>query len=200
MSTDTSSTRAPATRVADGVAIPAPGTWAIDPGHADVAFVGRHFMLTKVRGRFTGVTGAVVVADRPEDSRLEVTIDMASVSSGDATRDEHLRSADLFDVETFPLASFRSTSVTWAGARGTVAGELTIKGITRDVTLDVHYVGHAVDPWGGERAVFSASTTIDREDWGISWNMVLESGGLLVSKQIRLEIEVETVLQRDEPS
>jgi polyisoprenoid-binding protein YceI len=197
MSTETSHA---ATRLADGVGIPAPGTWVIDPGHAEVAFVGRHFMLTKIRGRFTGVTGEVVVAERPNDSRLDVVIDMASVSSGDATRDDHLRSADLFDVENHPLANFRSTSVSWLGERGTVTGALTIKGVSRDVTLDVEYLGFAVDPWGGERAVFSASTTIDRDDWGISWNMVLDTGGLLVSKQIRIEIEVETVLRRDEPS
>jgi polyisoprenoid-binding protein YceI len=185
-----------ATRSIAGTELPAAGRWAIDPGHAEVAFVGRHFMLTKVRGRFTGVTGEVTVAERPEDSRLDVTIDMASVSSGDRQRDDHLRSADLFDVETHPLATYRSSAVSWRGASGTVEGELTIKGITRQVTLAVDYVGHAVDPGGNDRAVFSASATIDREDWDISWNMVLEAGGLLVSKEVRLEIDVETVLQR----
>jgi polyisoprenoid-binding protein YceI len=185
-----------ALRSVAGTELPAAGRWVIDPGHAEVAFVGRHFMLTKVRGRFTGVAGEVTVADRPEESRLDVTIDMGSVSSGDRQRDDHLRSPDLFDVEAHPLATYRSSRVSWRGTSGDVEGELTIKGITRPVTLAVDYVGHAVDPGGNDRAVFTASTTINREDWDISWNMVLEAGGLLVSKEVRLEIDVETVLHR----
>ena len=173
--------------------LPAAGTWTIDPGHAEVAFVGRHFMLTKIRGRFTGVSGAVTVADDPARSSVDVTIDMSSVSSGDNARDDHLRSADFFDVTAHPTATYRSTSVEWDGTRGTVIGELTIKGVSRPVVLAVEYVGYATDPWGGERAVFSASAVINREDWGLTWNMVLDSGGLLVSKEIHLEIEVETV-------
>ena len=185
-----------ATRTLAGVELPAPGVWEIDPGHAEVAFIGRHFMLTKVRGRFTGVSGAVTVAEEPTDSSLEVTIDMASVSSGDQARDDHLRSADLFDVEHNPTATFRSTAVTRStDTTGTLSGDLTIKGVTRPVTLEVEYLGHARDPWGNDRAVFSAHTTIDREDWGLTWNMILETGGLLVSKEIRLEIEVEAIRQ-----
>jgi polyisoprenoid-binding protein YceI len=185
------------TRTVAGTPLPAPGTWIIDPGHAEVAFVGRHFMLTKVRGRFTGVDGAVTVAEDPADSSIEVTIDMASVSSGDAARDEHLRSPDLFDVAAHPTATFRSTDVRWSGgSTGTIVGDLTIKGVSRPVELAVEYLGHVTDPWGNERAVFSATTTIDREDWGLTWNMVLEAGGIVVSKDIRIEIEVETVLQQ----
>ena len=184
-----------ATRTLVGVELPTPGIWTIDPGHADVSFVGRHFMLHKVRGRFTGVSGAVTVSDEPNASSVEVTIDMASVSSGDATRDDHLRSADLFDVAVHPTATFRSTSVAWDGSTGTVSGDLTIKHVTRPVTLTVDYVGHALDPWGSERAVFSAHSTINREDWGLTWNMALETGGILVSKEIRLEIDVETIRQ-----
>ncbi|MGH9134392.1 MAG: YceI family protein, partial [Ilumatobacteraceae bacterium] len=178
-----------------GFELPAAGTWTIDPTHADVSFVGRHFMLTKVRGRFTALSGAIDIADDPAQSRLDVTIDMASVASGDPGRDDHLRSAELFDVERFPTASYRSTAVEWQGSAGQVTGELTIKGISRPVTLSVEYVGHAADPWGNERAVFSAWAFIDREQWGITWNAVLETGGLLVSKEIRLEIEVEAILQ-----
>lgn len=184
-----------ATRTLSGVELPAPGIWTIDPGHADVAFVGRHFMLTKVRGRFTGVSGTVTVDDDPGASQVEVTIDMTSVSSGDATRDDHLRSPDLFDVEAHPTTTFRSTAVEWAGRTGTVTGDLTIKGVTHPVTLAAEFVGHAHDPWGNDRAVFSAHATINREDWGVSWNMLLETGGLLVSKEIRLELEVETIRQ-----
>lgn len=184
------------TRVVAGVELPAPGTWAIDPGHAEVGFVGRHLVFTKVRGRFRGVEGAVHVADDPADTTVEVTIDVASVDSGDATRDDHLRSADLFDAEEHPTATFRGVARGWSGTRGALAGELTIKGVTRDVVLDAEYLGFQVDPWGGERAVFSASGVVDREDFGVSWNMVLETGGLLVSKEIRIEIEVELVRQR----
>jgi polyisoprenoid-binding protein YceI len=184
-----------ATRTLSGVELPAAGVWQIDPGHADVGFVGRHFGLTKVRGRFTGVDGAVVIADNPDRSSVEVTIDMRSVSSGDQSRDEHLRSADFFDVEHHPAATYRSTAVTVDGTSGVVDGELTIKGITRPVRLQVDYLGHAADPWGNDRAVFSASSRINREDWGLTWNMLLEAGGLLVSKEIILEIEVELIRQ-----
>jgi polyisoprenoid-binding protein YceI len=131
-----------ATRSLDGVELPTPGAWTIDPGHAEIAFIGRHFMLTKVRGRFTGVHGTITVAEDPNHSQVEVTIDMASVSSGDQARDDHLRSADFFDVEHHPTATHRSSQVLWAGSHGTVHGELTIKGVTRPVTLEVDYFGH----------------------------------------------------------
>ncbi|WP_395659079.1 YceI family protein [Nocardioides sp.] len=182
------------TRTVRGHVLPAPGTWEIDPGHADVSFVGRHFMVTKVRGRFAGVTGAVVIAEDIEDSRVEVTIDMASVASGNPTRDDHLRSAELFDVERFPQATFRSTKVVWNGDRGTVLGDLTIHGVTRAVPLEVAFEGHARDPWGGDRAVFSARTRVNREDFGVTWNVALEAGGVLVSKEVQIEIDLETVL------
>lgn len=184
-----------ATRTIDGVELPVPGTWAIDPGHTEVGFLGRHFLLTKVRGRFTDVAGEIVVGDRPEDTTVDVTIAMASVASGDATRDDHLRSADLFDVEAHPEARFRSTAVVWDGPSGTLTGDLTIKGLTRGVTLRADYLGQVRDPWGNERIVLSASGTVDREDWGITWNMPLDRGGLLVSREIELNLEVEAILQ-----
>jgi polyisoprenoid-binding protein YceI len=182
-----------AIRTVEGVELPAAGTWTVDPGHAEVGFVGRHFGLTKVRGRFTGIEGSVVIAEDPAASHVEVVIDMASVSSGDQSRDDHLRSADFFDVELHPTATYRSTSVAVAGDSGTVEGELTIKGVTRPVRLEVDYVGSATDPWGNDRAVFSATGRINREDWGLGWNMLLDAGGLLVSKEIVLELEVELV-------
>lgn len=184
-----------ATRSVQGVELPAAGTWVVDPGHADIGFVGRHFGLTKVRGRFTGIDGAVVVDDDITSSSIEVAIDMASVSSGDQTRDDHLRSPDFFDVEHHPTATFRSTGITTDGPTGVINGDLTIKDITRPIALNVEYLGHATDPWGGERAVFSANATINREHWDLTWNMLLEAGGLLVSKDIRLEIEAELVRQ-----
>lgn len=180
----------------NGVELPVPGTWALDPGHAEIGFVGRHFGLTKVRGRFTGANGTVVIGDDLAESTVEVDIDMASVSSGDQSRDDHLRSPDFFDVENHPTATFRSTAVSVAGTTGRIFGNLTIRGVTNPVVLDVEYLGHATDPWANERSVFSASATINREDWGLTWNMLLEAGGLLVSKEIRLEIEAELIRQR----
>jgi polyisoprenoid-binding protein YceI len=182
------------TRDAAGTRLPAAGTWAIDPGHAEVAFIGRHFMLTKVRGRFTDVAGVVHFADDPAASTVEVTIGMASVNSGNDTRDDHLRSAELFDVGAWPTATYRSTRVVWTGGdEADVEGELTIRGIARPVPLKVRFVGAAVDPWGGQRAVFSATGRVNREDFGITWNMALETGGILVSREVDIEIEVETV-------
>ena len=177
--------------------LPAAGRWTIDPGHAEVAFIGRHFGLTKVRGRFPGVAGEVLIGQDIAQSSVSVEIDMASVNSGDNTRDNHLRSSDLFDIEHHPRATFVSRTVVVSGTRGRVTGDLTIKGVTRPVTLEVEYLGGAMDPWGNERAVFSAHTSINREDWGLTWNMLLETGGLLVSKEIRLEIEVELIRATD---
>lgn len=185
-----------ATRELGGVQLPAPGTWTIDPGHAEVAFIGRHFGLTRIRGRFTGVAGEVVVADHLGDSAVSVDIDMRTVSSGDDARDEHLRSGDLFAVADHPTATFRSTGVDVTGRAARLRGDLTIRGVTRAVELDVEYLGHVADPWGDDRAVFSATTTIDRGEWGITWNALLETGGLVVSKQIRIEIDVELVRAR----
>lgn len=183
------------TRLAGGVELPAPGRWQIDPGHTELAFIGRHFMLTKVRGRFTGLSGVIEVAEEPGDSTAEITIDMASVESGNQARDEHLRSADFFDVEHYPTATFSARASGWQGTRGALTGELTLCGVTRPVTLHAEYLGYTADPWGGHRAVFSAAGTIDREDWGLTWNLALDGGGLVVSREIRIEIELEAVLQ-----
>ncbi len=182
-----------ATRTLADVVLPAPGPWDIDPGHANVSFVGRHLGLTRVRGRFTEVRGTVRIGDDPASSSVEVEIGMASVSSGDRARDDHLRSADFFDVERHPTATFRADGLRLEGLNGRLVGDLTIKGVTRPVALDVEYLGYAPDPWGNERAVFSAAGRINREDWGLTWNMLLETGGLLVSKEISIDIDVELV-------
>jgi len=191
----TTTDRTSPTRTIAGKVLPAAGVWDIDPGHTDLAFLGRHFMVTKVRGRFTDVTGSVTIAPELNDSTVEVTIDMASVSSGNEARDEHIRSADLFDVARFPTATFRSVSVDWRGSGGTVTGDLTIHGVTRRVPLEVSFEGYVRDPWGGDRGIFSARTKVNREDFGITWNVALEAGGLLVSKEIQIEIDLETVLR-----
>ena len=190
-----STTSTAPTRTHDGQVIPAAGVWEIDPGHTDLAFTGRHFMVTKVRGRFTDVSGRVVIAHDMADSSVEVDIDMASVESGSQVRDDHIRSADLFDVENHPAAHFRSTSVQWRGDRGTVHGDLTIHGVTRRVPLDVSFEGHVRDPWGGDRAIFSARTRLNREDFGITWNQALEAGGVVVGKKVKIEITADAVRQ-----
>ena len=187
-----------ATRTIDDIQAPAAGIWAIDPTHTTVEFIGRHLVFTKVRGRFTGVSGAVTVADDPNASSVEITLDATSITTGTPDRDGHLKSADFFDVETYPVISFKSTSVEWKGHEGTVTGDLTVRGVSKPITLDVELTGVVTDPWGGDRAVFSASGEVDREDWGLVWNMALESGGVLVSKKIRFEIETEIVLQKPE--
>jgi polyisoprenoid-binding protein YceI len=183
------------TRQIDGAELPATGRWQIDPGHTELAFIGRHFMLTKVRGRFTGLTGVIEVAEEPGDTTVDVTIDMTTVESGNEARDEHLRSADFFDVEHNPAATFSARASGWQGTRGALAGELTLHGITRPVTLQAEYLGYTADPWGDHRVVFTAAGTVNREDWGLTWNLPLDGGGLVVSKEIRIEIELEAVLQ-----
>lgn len=172
-----------------------PGRWVLDPGHTEVAFTGRHFGLTRIRGRFGEVQATLVVAGSLDDCRVDAEVVMASVSSGDRTRDDHLRSSDLFDVERHPTATFTATAVDVDGSRGTMAGDLAIAGVTRRVVFDVELRGLADDPWGARRAVFGASTTINREDFGLTWNMVLEAGGLLVSKEVRIDVEAEFVRQ-----
>jgi polyisoprenoid-binding protein YceI len=137
-----------------------------------------------------------VVAEEPGESTAEVTIDMASVDSGSQARDDHLRSADFFDADRHPTATFSGRAADWQGSRGLLTGELTIRGITRPVTLAAEYLGHVADPWGGQRAIFTAEGTLNREDWGLAWNMPLDGGGLLVSKEIRIEINAEAVLGR----
>lgn len=184
------------TRHVAGTEVPVAGTWSIDPGHTSVEIVGRHFMLSKVRVRIAGVSGDVVIAEDPARSSVAVTLDMATVSSSNTDRDDHLRSADFFDVERFPTATFVSRTVAWRGTSAAVTGDLTIVGVTRPVVLDVEFLGATNDPWGGTRAIFSASTEIDREDWGLTWNQALETGGVLVAKMVRIEIESETVLER----
>ncbi len=195
MTTDSISTVS-ATRTVDGTELPAAGTWTIDPGHTSVEFVGRHLMLSTVRGRFRDVSGTVHIDEDPGRSTVSVTIDIASVESGSDDRDAHLRSADFFDVERHPTATFEGSVVEWVADRAVVRGPLTIVGVTREVDLDLRFAGGVEDPWGNHRSVFTATTELDREDWGLVWNMPLANGGLLVSRRIRLEIDTEVVLAR----
>ena len=181
------------TRVVDGVRVPAAGTWDIDPDHAYVGFRGRHLGLAPVRGMFTSVSGHVEIAQVPSESSVEAVIAMTSVASGSARRDARLRSVEHFDVSRHPTATFRSTRTGWDGRRARVQGQLTIVGVTNTIELRVTYRGTVIDPWGAPRSVFSAVGVLDREDWGLTWNMSLPGGGLLVGRDVRVEIEVETV-------
>jgi len=176
--------------------VPDAGTYALDPSHASAEFVARHLMISKVRGGFGDVQGTITVAERLEDSHVEVTIATASINSGEPARDEHLRSADFFDVATYPNIEFRSTAVDHAGGeRWKVTGDLTIKDVTRPVVLDVEFEGATDTPFGDSRIGFSASTEVNREDWGLSWNVALETGGVVVGKKVRLELAVEAIRQ-----
>lgn len=175
--------------------LPTAGTWNIDPSHSEVGFSVRHLGISKTRGRFGAFTGAITVADRPEDSSVTVEIDIASVDTRDAGRDEHLRSADFFDAATFPTMTFRSTKDTRKGDRWAIEGDLTIKDVTKHVVLDTSSPALASDPWGGRRVAFRATTEVNREDFGLTWNQVLDAGGLLVGKTVKIELEVEAVFQ-----
>jgi polyisoprenoid-binding protein YceI len=156
--------------------------------------VARH-MLSKVRGRFTGFSGWIEVAEDPFASKAEVEIQAATIQTNQEMRDGHLRSPDFLDVERFPTLTFRSREIRpTGGSRFEVEGELTIKDVTRPVTLAGEYLGRETDPYGNQVIAFSARTTIDREDWGITWNQVLETGGLLVAKKVDIELEVEAKL------
>jgi polyisoprenoid-binding protein YceI len=148
-------------------------------------------MVTKVRGSFGEFSGSIEVAEPIENSSVSVELAASSISTGVADRDGHLKSADFLDVENHPTITFRSTGVRREGGEFKVDGELTIIGISKPVTLDVEFDGEATDPWGNAKAGFTASTAIDREDWGLTWNAALESGGLLVSKEIKIEIEAQ---------
>ncbi len=182
-------------RVVDDRELPPVGRWTIDATHSDVQFVARHMMIAKVRGHFREFEGWIDVAERPEDSRVEVVI-AASIDTGDPTRDAHLRSPDFLDVERYPHITYRSTAVRPAeGDRWRVEGDLTIRDVTRPVALDVEFEGVALDPWGNLRAGFVASAQIDREEFAVTWNQALETGGFLVGKGIRVELDIEAVLQ-----
>jgi polyisoprenoid-binding protein YceI len=173
---------------------PAPGVWEIDPSHSSVGAVARHLMVSKVRGRFTRFTGTVTIGETPEASGVVAAIDAASIDTAEPKRDAHLRSADFLDADTYPTLDFRSAAVEQTGPTTLrVKGDLTIRGITRPVTLDVAYGGSITDPFGNPKAIFSAQAEIDREEWGMTWNAALETGGVLVGKRLRIELEIQAV-------
>ncbi len=171
------------------------GTYAIDASHSEVGFVARHAMVTKVRGRFTDVEGTLTIGDTVEASTATATIRTASVSTGSADRDGHLTSPDFFDAATYPEITFVATGVQTVGGEHVLTGDLTIKDVTKPVSLPVEFEGVATDPFGNQRAGFSASTDVEREEWGLTWNAALETGGVLVSKKIKLQLDISAIKQ-----
>lgn len=171
--------------------------WVIDQSHSQVGFSIRHMMISKVRGRFETFQGTVELDEQnPSAAKVDVSIDASSVTTRDAQRDGHLKGADFFDVANYPNLTFVSTSVDQVdGQHAKLHGDLTIRGVTKPVTLDVTFEGKAKSPWGTTSAGFSATTTIDREEWGLSFNQALETGGVLVGKEVEISIDVELVEQ-----
>jgi len=171
------------------------GTWDIDPVHSDVSFTVRHMMVSKVRGRFASFTGEIVTAPAFTDSTAAVTVDAASVDTGNGQRDGHLRSDDFFAVETHPTWQFRTTGIRADGDGYLLDGELTIKGVTRPVTLSLEVEGFGPDAYGGTRAGFSARTTINRADYGVDISMPLDGGDVVVGDKVTIHLEIEAVLR-----
>jgi polyisoprenoid-binding protein YceI len=183
-----------AARIVEGRAVPAAGTWSVDPSHSDVAFTAKHLVVSKVRGRFADYSVSLTVADDPARSSVHVEIQAGTISTGQEDRDGHLKSPDFLDVERYPTLSFHSTGVEPVGDDTWKArGDLTIRDVSRPVVLDVEFLGVTEDPWGNQRAGFTAVTEIDREDWGLTWNQPLANGGVLVGRKVKIEIDVEAV-------
>jgi polyisoprenoid-binding protein YceI len=184
------------TRTIDGIEAPAPGDWVFDVAHSNLMFIARYAMLTKVRGRFNTFTGTIHIAEKPEDSWVEVEIDAESIATDQDKRDEHLRSGDFLDLENHPTITFRSTKIELPGGKKLkLTGDLTIRGVKREVTFDAEYVGVSVGVDGKTRVAFAAQMEIDRDDYGVSWNMAIETGGVLVGKRVQIEIEVQAVAE-----
>jgi polyisoprenoid-binding protein YceI len=174
--------------------IPA-GTWTIDPSHSEVGFSVRHLMVAKVRGTFESFSGSVTIAEDPLGSKVEATIDLASINTRDPQRDGHLRSPDFFETDRFPTMTFTSTSVTPDGNDYRVVGDLTLKGTTRPVELALEFNGIHPDPWGGTRAGFSAEAEISRKEFGVDFEVPMDGPGVVVGDKIKVLLEIETVLQ-----
>jgi polyisoprenoid-binding protein YceI len=170
-----------------------PGTWNVDASHSTVGFVARHLMVSKVRGAFNAFSGSITVAEQPLDSTVEAIVELASVSTGDAGRDGHLQGADFFDVEQFPTMTLASTGLRPQGADYVLSADLTIKGVTKAVEFDLEFSGVATDPWGNTKAGFEASTEISRKEFGLEWNVALETGGVLVGDKVKIVLDIQAV-------
>jgi polyisoprenoid-binding protein YceI len=174
------------------------GTWKVDPAHTKISFTVKHLMISKVRGTFETFDVTIVTAEDPHDSTIEAVIDVASVNTGQPDRDNHLRTSDFFLVEQFPKMTFRSTALHADGDDFTVEGDLTLRGVTKPVTLKGEFGGIITDPYGLTRAGATATTTINRQDFGVSWNDVLDEGGVALSDKVQLVLEIAAIFQEDE--
>jgi polyisoprenoid-binding protein YceI len=170
------------------------GTWNIDPVHSEIGFTVRHLMVSKVRGKFTKFEGTIVTAPDPLQSKVEAKIDLNSIDTGNEQRDNDLRSSNYFEVDKYPEMIYRSTSIRQEGDGFIVEGDLTLHGVTRQVPLRVELNGFTKDPWGGTRVGFSATTEISRKDFGISFDIPLEGGGVVVGDRVQVNLEIEAVL------
>jgi len=169
-------------------------TWKLDPSHTLVEFSAKHLMITTVKGRITDVEGTIVMDERnPRNSSVEATLKAVSIDTRTEQRDQHLRSADFLNVELFPEIKFRSTKIEGDKENFKLTGDLTIRDVTRPITLDIRFEGQQTDPWGGERVGFSGTGKIDRRDFGLTWNQALETGGVVVGNEVKINLEVEAV-------
>ncbi|MEI2652243.1 MAG: YceI family protein [Microthrixaceae bacterium] len=182
------------TRTVNGTELPLPGTYAIDASHTHVGFTVRHMMVSEVRGQFDKFDGTVVIAEDPTQSSVNVTVEVDSINTNDENRDGHLKSADFFNTEANKQLTFVSTAVRPDGSKWDVDGDATLNGVTKQITLVVDFEGALIDPYNNLRIGFSAAGEINREDFGLSWNAALETGGVVVGKQVKLEIEAEAVI------
>jgi polyisoprenoid-binding protein YceI len=174
-------------------------TWQIDYSHSHIYFTARHMMISKVRGRFSQWEGVIEFDEQnPKNTTVDVTVDVSSINTRDEQRDGHLRSPDFLNVGEFPQMTFKSNRVVMEGANeGKLYGDLTIRGVTKEVVLDVEYAGQAKSPWGTISAGFSAKGSLNRKDWGLTWNQALETGGVLVGEKVEIEVELELVKQTE---
>src|SRR5205085_950078 len=170
------------------------GTWTIDPVHSEIGFSVRHMMVSKVRGKFQKFSGEIVTAENPLESAATAEIDLSSIDTGNAQRDDHLRSADFFEVDKHPTMSYRTTGIRLDGDGYLVDGELTLKGVTRQVPLHVEVNGFGPDAYGGTRAGFTATAEINRHDFGVNRNAAIETGGVVVADKVTIHLEIEAVL------
>jgi polyisoprenoid-binding protein YceI len=172
------------------------GTWVIDPTHTEIGFSVRHLM-SKVRGKFEEFEGQIVVAEDPSQSSATATVQLASVNTGTKQRDDHLRSSEFFSVEDTPVMTFTTTGIKVEDGEITASGDLTIKDVTKSVDLQVEFLGVGGDPWGGTRAGFEATAVVSRKDFGITWNVPMDGGKVMVGDKITINLTVEAVLQQD---
>ncbi|HUZ25584.1 MAG TPA: YceI family protein [Streptosporangiaceae bacterium] len=170
------------------------GKWSIDPVHSEVGFSVRHMMVSKVRGRFTEFSGEIVTGDNPTDSSVTAEISLASINTGSEQRDDHIKSADFFEVETYPTMTYQSTGVRADGDDFIVDGDLTLKGVTKSVALRLELNGFGPDPYGGTRAGFTATTEINRREFNVNFSAPMQNGGAVVADKIAIHLEIEAVL------